>query len=161
MSRQNLPELTTTGDGSAFFPSLQKEMNRLFDQFRNGFPTPDTHWPAAFTGASFPAIDVIEKDDAIEISAELPGVSEDEVDVSISGDVLTLKGKKEAKHEQKEDDLHVVERRYGSFRRQVPLGFTPGDDAVDAQFSEGVLKLTIAKPAETQAATKKINIKKG
>ncbi|NNE88194.1 MAG: Hsp20/alpha crystallin family protein [Silicimonas sp.] len=90
MARQNLPE---TQSESAFFPSLQKEMNRLFDQFRTGFPMSENTLPSVFGAGMFPAIDVVDTDDAMEISAEVPGVSEDDLDVSITGDVLTLKGK--------------------------------------------------------------------
>lgn len=160
MTRQTMPDLRPDIDGPAFFPSLQKEMNRLLNQFRNGFPTPDTDWPAVFTGGAFPAIDVVEKDDSITISAEVPGVSEDDIDVSITGKTLTLKGTKSAEHKEDEDGLHLVERRYGSFRRQIPLGFAPEDNAVDVKFADGILNLTIAKPAETQAAVRKIAIKK-
>jgi len=160
MTRHPLPEMRTDNAEQTFFPSLQKEMNRLLDQFRNGFPTPDTHWPAGFGSDAFPAIDYVESDDAMHISAEVPGMSEDDIDVSITDKTLTLKGKKSAEHAADEDGVHVIERRYGSFRRQIPLGFTPDADAVEATFTDGILRLKITKPAETQAAVRKIAIKK-
>ncbi len=143
-----------------FFPSLQREMNRLFDQFRAGFPVADNLPSAVFGAGGFPAIDVVDKGDALEVSAELPGVKEDDLDVSISGDVLTLKGEKSYDHEEKEENFHRIERRYGSFRRHIPLGFTPENGAVNADFSDGILKLKIAKPAEAKAEVQKIDIKK-
>ncbi|WP_299410108.1 Hsp20/alpha crystallin family protein [uncultured Roseobacter sp.] len=160
MSRQFLPELRSDADGSSLFPSFQKEVNRLFDQFRTGFPMPDTGAQATFAASVFPAIDVVEKKDAVEISAEIPGVKEEDLDASITGDVLTLKGEKSADHEVTEDNYHLIERRYGSFRRQIPLGFSPENGAVEAKFTDGILKLRIAKPAAAKADFHKIDIKK-
>ena len=160
MFRQSLPQTRQNADGPAFFSSFQKEMNRLLEQFRTGFPMPDAETRDIFTAPSFPAIDVIETDDGLEISAEVPGVKEDEMDVTISGANLVIKGEKSADHEIEEDNYHMVERRYGSFRRHIPLGFTPAEDAVEAEFKDGILKLRIAKPAAAKADVQKIDIKK-
>jgi HSP20 family protein len=157
MPDKNLPEKQTE---TSFFPSLQKEMNRLFDQFRTGFPTSENGLPATFGTAAYPAIDVIDTDESVKISAEVPGVEEDDLDVSITGDTLVLKGKKSAAHEEKADNYHRIERQYGSFRRQIPLGFTPESGAVDVNFKDGVLNLQIKKPANAKAEVQKINIKK-
>lgn len=142
------------------FSSLQREMNRLFDQFRVGLPTADI-LPSTLFGGGFPAIDVVDTGDAVEVTAELPGVSETDLDATISGDVLTLQGEKSYAHEEKEDSFHRIERRYGSFRRQVPLGFTPETGAVVAEFSDGVLKLTIPNPPAAQTEVQKIGTRKG
>ncbi|MBD3665408.1 Hsp20/alpha crystallin family protein [Sulfitobacter aestuariivivens] len=160
MSRQTLPQSTRSAGEPALFPSLQKEMNRLFDQFKSNFPMLEDDGQSFFAGSSFPAIDVVETDDAIEVSAEVPGVKEDDLDVTVSGELLVLKGEKSADHEEKQEGHHRIERRYGSFRRQIPLGFTPDDGAVKADFSDGILKLSIAKPPAAKAAVQKINIKK-
>lgn len=160
MSRPSLPRTQHDAQGAAFFPTLQKEMNRLLDQFRSGFPMSDSDQASVFSRGSFPALDVIETDDAVEISAEVPGVMEDDLDVTVSGETLVLKGEKSTDHEETEDTYHLIERRYGSFRRQVPLGFVPEDGAIDARFADGVLKLRIAKPATAKAEVQKINIKK-
>lgn len=157
MTRQNLSKAQTE---PALFPNLQKEMNRLFDQFRTSFPMAEDAMPSAFGASAFPAIDVVDAKDALEVSAEVPGVSEDDLDVSVSGDVLTLKGTKSAEHEEKEDAYHLIERQYGSFRRQIPLGFTPETGAVNADFKDGILKLRITKPANAKADVQKIDIKK-
>ena len=160
MSRQSLPQTRQDAGSAAFFPSFQKEMNRLLDQFRSGFPMIDDDARPFFSGPSFPAIDVIETDDTLEISAEVPGVKEDDLEATISGDVLILKGEKSADHEENEDNYHLIERRYGSFRRQIPLGFAPEDGAVETKFADGILKLHITKPAKAKPDVQKINIKK-
>ena len=160
MSRHSLPQTQGNNGANALFPSLQKEMNRLLDQFRSGFPMFDDDGRTAFAGPAFPAIDVLETEDALEISAEVPGVKEDNLDASISGETLILKGEKSADHEEREENYHLIERHYGSFRRQIPLGFAPEDGAVDAKFADGILKLRIAKPANAKIGVKKIDIKK-
>ncbi|MFL4471113.1 Hsp20/alpha crystallin family protein [Tateyamaria armeniaca] len=160
MSRPSLPQSREDAMSHAFFPSFQKEMNRLLDQFRSGFPMLDDDARQASSETAFPAIDVVETDDGFGISAEVPGVKEEDLEVSVSGQTLILKGEKSAEHESEQDSFHLVERRYGSFRRQIPLGFTPEEGTVDAEFADGILKLHIAKPAAAKAAVQKIDIKK-
>ena len=160
MTRRSLASMPSETSETSFFPNLQKEMNRLFDQFRTGYPMPEVANLAIFGGGSFPAIDVVDTDTALEVSAEVPGMNEDDFDVSISGDVLILKGEKSSDHEEKEESYHLIERQYGSFRRQVALGFTPEDGAVDAKFKDGVLNLKIKKPVNADQGVQKIDIKK-
>ena len=160
MPRQSLPSLLSENGAPPFFQSLQKEMNQVFDRFRGPWAATSGDWFGADNGALFPALDIAETDEAVEITAEVPGVKEDDLDVSIAGGILTLKGEKSSDHEEKEEDYHLIERRYGSFRRQVPLGFSPQDGAVDAKFTDGVLKLRVAKPAEAKAKVHKIKIEK-
>ncbi|SIS75624.1 heat shock protein Hsp20 [Roseivivax lentus] len=144
-----------------FFQAMQREMNQLLERFRTQpLASPDSFFDAIGTGA-YPAIDVAETEGALEITADLPGVQEDNLDISISGDVLTLKGEKSSDHEQKDADYHMVERRYGRFRRQMPLGFTPEDGAVEATFTDGVLKLKIAKPDGARNFVQKIKVNRG
>ena len=107
-----------------------------------------------------PALDVSETDDTFVITAEIPGIKESDLDVSVTGDVLLLKGQKTKEVEETKADYHLVERQFGSFRRQIPLGFTPPKDGVNAMFEDGVLNLTIKKPDEVAANTQKINIEK-
>lgn len=160
MSNKTLPERRADETPAAFFPTFQQEMNRLLDQFRTGWKLPQNGEPALFSEPVFPAMDIVETDDAVKISAEVPGVKEEDLDASILGDVLVLKGEKSADHEESEDNYHRIERQYGSFRRQIPLGFTPEDGAVSADFADGILKLEIAKPATAKPGIQKINIKK-
>ena len=161
MTRNTLPGLfSDDGMTPTLFQSLQKEMNHMLDRFR-GYPglyTDETSKPG-FNGL-FPAIDLAESDDAVEVTAEVPGVKEEDLDVSISGQDLVLKGEKRSDHEEKEKDYHRIERSYGSFRRQIPLGFKPAEGAVKAKFSDGVLSLHIAKPPETRESIQKVEIHK-
>ncbi len=150
----------STTPSTPIFQTFQKEMNQLLDRFRGENPLLR---PDAFQGWGeplFPAIDVAETDDGLEVTVEVPGVEEDKLDASISGEILTIKGEKSASKEDKSKDYHIVERRYGSFRRQVPLGFAPEDGAVDATFKDGVLSLRIAKPPHATSGVQKIQISK-
>lgn len=160
MSRRTLPQTQGAASGAAFFPSLQKEMNRLLDQFKTGFPVAEDTESGLFSGAMFPALDMIETDDAVEITAELPGVAEADLDVTVNGNTLVLKGEKKSEHEEKEDAYHLIERRYGSFRRQVDLGFAPETGDVDAGFADGILKVIVAKPEKVRNDVQRIAIKK-
>src|SRR5262249_29689997 len=99
---------------------------------------------------------------AIEVTAELPGVDEKDLDVTLADGVLTVRGeKKTARDEQDKDkNWHVVERRYGSFSRAIPLPFDPDPAKVEAKFDKGVLHIHLPKPAEVAKKQQKIEIKK-
>lgn len=133
--------------------NFQSEMNRFFDRF-NGMPHRHDH-------QLVPAIDVAETDDAIEVNVDVPGVDQKDLDVSVSHENLVIKGTKSDKREDTSKDWHMVERSFGSFRRVVPLGFTPQNEAIEANYADGVLSLHIAKPAETATTNHKIEIKAG
>jgi HSP20 family protein len=153
MMSRNLPSIFGDTAMSPFWRMMQRDMDRFFGPQAATAGEPEL--------AVMPAIDVSEKDGAIEITAELPGVKESDLDVSITDGVLTLKGEKSSDTEKKEKDYHVVERRYGSFRRQIPLGFMPETDKVKAAFKDGVLSLHIPRPAASAEATQKIAISRG
>ena len=104
-----------------------------------------------------PAIDVTETDGQIEITAELPGLEEKDVQVNVADNVLTIRGEKKAEKEDKQKDYHVVERSYGSFYRAFELPAGVDADKIKADISKGVLKVTVPKPAPKQA--KKIDVK--
>jgi len=135
------------------FGSLHREIDRLFDDFARGFPT----FRSAELPTLVPSMDVTESDKEIEISAELPGLEEKDVQVNLSDNVLTIRGEKKAEKEQKEKDYHLIERSYGSFARslELPAGIDP--DSVKATIDKGVLKVTVPKPAP--AIAKKIDVK--
>ncbi len=156
----NLPSGPTKGsEPQPFFEQLQQEMERLFDRFRGYPPVAGGGTLAGFGAALHPAIDVAETDDTLEVTAEIPGVGADDIDVSLNGDVLVIKGEKSQERSEEDKNYHMHERSYGSFRRQIPLGFTPADDAIDGKFKDGVLRLSITKPAEAKSAQRKIEIK--
>lgn len=133
--------------------TFQSEMNRFFDRFNDA--------PQWRENAMIAAIDVAETDDAVEVTVDVPGVDQKDLDVSVSHENLIIKGTKSNKREDESKDWHLVERSYGSFRRVVPLGFTPDDDKVDAKYLNGVLTLRIDKPEGTTANNRKIEIKAG
>lgn len=156
----NLPPAPARGpEPQPFFEQLQQEMEQLFDRFR-GYPPVANALPRLGLGARlYLAIDMAETEDAVEVTADIPGVSADDLDVSVSGDMLLIKGEKSDERTEKDKNYHMTERSYGSFQRQIPLGFTPADDAIDAHFADGVLKLTIPKPEDAKKPNRKITVK--
>jgi HSP20 family protein len=133
------------------FWSLQREIDRLFDDFTRGFPT------FSSTGGGgqelMPAMDVTETDTEIELTAELPGLEEKDVQINLADNVLTIRGEKRSERDEKTKDVHVVERSYGSFYRtlELPPGVDP--DKIKASIAKGVLKVVVPKPAPAQVKT--------
>jgi HSP20 family protein len=121
----------------------------------------DRNLPSLNVGAGVPTIDVAETKDAIEVSAELPGVDEKDIKVSLDGNRLVISGEKKEETKKDEKDWHVEERSYGSFYRSMSLPFKPEDGAVEAHFDKGVLHLNIKKPPEVAKSAKTIEIKPG
>jgi HSP20 family protein len=101
-------------------------------------------------------VEVVETDKDIRIAAELPGMDEKDVEVSVSDDVLTIRGEKRAEIDDKE--RHFSERYYGRFERRIPLPFEVEDDRAEASFENGVLTVTLPKSPEAEAKTKRIAI---
>jgi len=132
------------------FDGLQREVERLFDDFSRGYATPRTQ-------DLTPSIDVTETDKEVEITAELPGLEEKDVQVNVADNLLTIRGEKKAEREDKNKDYHVVERSYGSFSRTLELPESVDADAIQATMSKGVLKVVVPKPAPAQV--KKVSIK--
>jgi HSP20 family protein len=134
------------------FLALQREMDRLFEDFGRSFDGPSTRLAA-------PRVDISETPTESRITAEPPGISEKDVEISVQDDILTIRGEKRAEHEDKNASRHLVERNYGAFARsfQLPPGYDP--DKISASFDKGVLTLTLPKPPEVQSRTKKIEVK--
>jgi HSP20 family protein len=124
--------------------SLQKEMNELFDGFFRGFDLD------LFRGGATPALDMHETADSVVVTAEVPGIPVEELDISITGDVLTLRGEKKDEREEKGKNFHRVERSFGSFQRSVQLPAYIDSANVEAKASDGVLTVRIAKKEEVQ-----------
>ncbi|WP_417666508.1 Hsp20/alpha crystallin family protein [Roseibium sp.] len=129
-------------------------MDRLFQDFGSKLPS------TTGFGAGFPAIDVNETEAGLELTAEIPGVAEKDIDVSVSGNTLTLKGEKSHGKTVSEKDRHVSERSYGAFRRVMTLPYAPDPDSVDANLDNGVLTVTLPRPAESKTQDQKIEIKR-
>jgi HSP20 family protein len=133
---------------------MRREMENTLRAFDQNLSTADI-------GAGAPAINVAETRDAFEVTAELPGVDEKDIKVSLDDNQLVISGEKKAESAKEEKNWHVEERSYGSFYRSMSLPFEPEDGAVDARFDKGVLHLTIKKPAQAIKTTKTIDIKTG
>ena len=147
------------GDGADPFFQLHREMNRLFDDFFADFAAPALT-PGGASGARGIHMDVRETGDAFELEAELPGVSEDDIHVELSENLLTIRGEKTV--EEKDDGEGAVRRRaYSSFQRSLSLPFDVDPERIDATFKNGVLKLTLPKPAGLESSVKKIAVKRG
>ena len=131
------------------FSALQREIDRLFDDFGRGF---DGARPIAF-----PKIDVGESDGEIEITAELPGLEQKDIDVSVSDNVLTVSGEKRTESERKDKAYSVTERSYGAFSRSIQLPAGVDTAQIKATVEKGVLKVVVPKPAPAQS--KKIEVK--
>jgi HSP20 family protein len=144
--------------------SFRSEMDRLFDRF--GFPSLrsmfdiESGWrPVSSFSFSAPAIDMSEDDKAYKITAELPGLDAKDVDVSVSGNTLVLKGEKRQEKEEKNKNYFFSERAYGSFQRSFELATTVDREKIAADYSKGVLTITLPKTAEAQKQEKKIEVK--
>ena len=152
----SLPRLWTSGQELASDPfrAMRREMENALRVFDQSSPSPSI-------GAGAPAINVAETNDAFEVTAELPGVDEKDINVSLDDNQLVISGEKKAESTREEKDWHVEERSYGSFYRSMFLPFEPEEGAVEAHFDKGVLHLTIKKPAKAVKTTKTIDIKSG
>lgn len=176
----NEPERTetttpTTTDERRRHPllDLRTEMDRLFDDFLSASWLPSSLggrwsgraplWPAdaGFGGRTVPPIDVAEKDTAYEVTAELPGMEEKDIEVTLADGVLTIKGEKREEKEEKQKDYHLTERRFGSFRRSLRIPDGVDQDKIGASFKNGVLMLVLPKSPEAQRSERKIAIGKG
>ena len=150
------------------FDSLRREVNRLFDDFDGGF------WRRPFasplfdiapfrrpdvTFAAAPAVDVAETDKAYEITAELPGLDEKNVEVKVANGILTIKGEKQEEKEEKKKDYYMRERTFGSFQRSFEVPDGVDSEKIEANFKKGVLSVTLPKSAEAQKSEKKIAVK--
>lgn len=138
------------------FSLLRREMDTLFDNFFRGFGAE----PFAGRFSTFnPHVDVMEGDKEIIVSAELPGMDEKDIDLSIQKEALTIRGEKKVEREEKGRDYYRMERSYGSFSRTIPLPAEVDMDKVEAQFRKGVLNVTLPKTAGAVRETKKISVK--
>jgi len=138
------------------FALFRREMNRLFDDFFRGF---DIEPFGGRLGAFSPSVNVVEGDREIKVSAELPGLDDKDIDVSLSKDSLTIKGEKKEEKEDKGKNYYRAERSYGSFTRTIPMPVDVDVDKAKAQFKKGVLTITIPKTPQALKETKKIPVK--
>jgi HSP20 family protein len=140
------------------FTVMQREMNRLFDSFSDtwGFGS----FPA-LDGSFSPRMDMAEDPKAFTVTAEMPGMSDKDIDLSISGDTLTIRGEKKVEKEDKGRNYYYSERSYGTFSRTIPLPVQVEAERVTASFKKGVLTITLPKAAGAVDTMKKIPVKTG
>ncbi len=136
-------------------PAFRKRLNALFEDF-------DSRWPAGL-GKFAVHSNVSETDKEIRITAELPGMDQKDIDISVTANRITIKGEKKSEKDEKKDEegrqFHRIERSSGSFERSMSLPFDINPDNVGAEFKDGVLTVTLAKPPEVVEKTKKIEVK--
>ena len=157
--KQTSPAAANTGDP---WRSLRTEMDRLFDRFATGWNMPT--FGRLFDSGNgsdtmSPVVDITESDATYEMTAELPGMTEKDIEVELSGDVLTLKGEKRTEKEQKDKSMYLSERSYGTFQRSFAVPDGVDRDNVTAEFSNGVLKISLPKTAKALEQQKKIEVK--
>ena len=140
------------------FVTFRREMDRMMSDFVNGF---DNGGVAAMNGwkASAPAVDIAETEKEMVITAEMPGLDEKDFQISVSGDMLTIKGEKKIEHEEKNGNGYHRERSYGAFSRSLRLPFEVKDEKIDAAYQKGVLTIRVPKPADAQKAVRQIEVK--
>jgi len=132
---------------------LRKEMEKLWDRFLG-----ETPFGRGRGGEWLPQVDVSENGKTVEISAELPGLEPGDVSVTLSGDMLTIKGEKKREREEKDEKRHYVERFFGSFERSFKLPAEVQADKIEARFKNGVLKLSLPKTEEAETKEVKIQV---
>ena len=127
--------------------SLQGEMNRLFSSF---FDTPRTGGNGNPARRWIPAMDLVETEDHFVLKADLPGLTESDVNIELESNVLTISGERKTEHEAKKDGYYRLERTQGMFSRSLTLPEGIDANAVTASFDNGVLEVRIPKPAEAK-----------
>src|SRR5688572_29340560 len=124
--------------------SLQGDMNRLFDRFFEGRTT---------NGAArrwIPAMDLVETENDLVLRADLPGMTEEDIEIEVKDNVLTLSGERRSENEEKGEGFHRVERSFGRFQRSLTLPRGVDAGKVNARFDNGVLEVRVPKPEETK-----------
>ncbi|HET8575963.1 MAG TPA: Hsp20/alpha crystallin family protein [Methylomirabilota bacterium] len=144
---------STSVDPFRDLSDMQSELDRVFDSFfgrPTGAPGMERVWA--------PAVDMYETKDELVVSAELPGLNEKDIHLSITGDVLTLEGERQWSQETKQENLHRSERWYGKFERALPLPIPVQADKVKAKYRDGVLTISLPKAEEIKPKEIKIDV---
>jgi HSP20 family protein len=150
------------------FETLRHEVDRLFEDFGTQF------WRSPFRRSLFemepvfrrefeagaaPAVDIVEKDNAYEVTADVPGFDEKNIEVKLQNGSLCIKGERKSEKEEKKKDYHLTEREFGSFERQFTLPEGVDAEKIEASLKKGVLTVTLPKKPEAQKPAKKIEVK--
>lgn len=135
--------------------SLREAMDRLFEE---SFVRPRAGWLAP-VGAEALAVDMYETEDAVVVKSAIPGVKPEDIDINVTGDVLTIKGETKVEEEVKEENYIRRERRYGAFSRSIAIPASVVPDKAEAEFEDGVLTLTLPKAEEVKPKAIKVKAK--
>jgi|SRR5215469_5350100 len=163
MSTRNLTPWTRSADWQSrrmedpgSYLTLHHQMNRLFDNFMRGFDLPFASQSGLYGG--WPNVELEETDKEYKLVAELPGIDEKDIDITMSEGQLTLKGEKKAETTASGNGNHYNERWYGKFQRSFELGPDADPDKVSADFRKGVLTITVGKRPEEKSQVKRIRV---
>jgi HSP20 family protein len=156
---RNMPMARWSEDTDPFL-AMRREMNRLFDDAFAGFGLPSFFGPGLRQMPAGPKIDVSETDNEIQVTAEMPGIDQNDVEVLLEDDRLIIRGEKKEEREDKDRNYHVRERVQGAFSRTLPLPFSPDPNQVRAEFKSGVMTITIPKPQEVKQKQHRIEVQK-
>lgn len=137
--------------------ALQNRMNSMFQDYTRGTGEGDVVATAAFV----PPVDVYEDEHKIVLKLEVPGMKQENIDVQIENNTLTVKGERKFEQEEKEENFHRIERRYGSFFRSFALPNTVDPGKVDANYEAGVLRISLAKREESKPKQIKVQVGAG
>lgn len=137
------------------YRDLQDEINRMFNYALGGWPSDRDDM---FDGGWIPAVNVLEKKNDIVVTADLPGMTENDIEVTVLGDTLSIKGEKKREEKKEDGDYHMYERTYGAFHRRIPLPNSVESDKAKASFRNGVLEVRIPKKEEAKPKQLKVNI---
>jgi HSP20 family protein len=151
------------------WPALRQEMDRLFDDFFSGTPfamlrrrqidaDPWRRLQAMFDATS-PVVDVAEGETDYRITAELPGMTEADVEITVTNGMLSIKGEKKQEARQEKEDRVISERRYGSFQRSFPIPDDADIDKIDASMRNGLLAVTLPKRPDAPSRRRKVEVK--
>jgi HSP20 family protein len=156
---RNMPTARWSEDTDPFL-AMRREMNRLFDDVFGGFGLPTAFGPALRQMPVAPKIDVSETDNEIQVTAEMPGIDQNDVEVLLEDDRLIIRGEKKEEREDKDRNYHLRERVEGAFSRTLPLPYAPDPNQVKAEFKNGVMTITIPKPQEVKQKQHRIEVQK-
>ena len=146
------------------FSEIQRAINQIFDEFSQKIEMPGRRWSEPspwgldFFEHHWPMIDISETDNEIQLTAELPGVNKEDLEVTIDNDRLTIRGEKKKQQEKSGQGYYRLERHYGSFHRSIPLPCEVESDQVDASFKGGILTVVLQKTRAAQERTKRIKV---
>ena len=168
VKQENTPERTSAVEAWRPLVTLRREVDQLFDDFGHNFwqlPTRrsmfgfEPLWRREAGWDTAPAVDIAESENGYEITAELPGMDEKNVEVKVSNGNLTIRGEKQEEKEEKKKDYYLHERHFGSFERSFEIPEGADADKIEANFKKGVLTVTLPKKPEAQKPAKKIEVK--